>query len=276
MSYFDVDWSPRFSFGGPRPVGALRGVCIHTTENDPGTPASAVADYQIRSQSGSYHMLVDSAGTRLRENTDDWITWSSGNQGNNLLLHISFVFRAHYSRAQWLAQEKMLRAGAEVVAYWCSRYDWPVKQVGVGGLPGITTHDATRAWGGTDHTDPGPNFPWDVFLGYVREAQGPKHAAAPIISISPRSVPFNAVHEAALNDTKLAAQATRDVIASWDQPITSAVNPKVKFHPRALMAVQDLNTWSMLQVVKAIAEKVGVDADQVIAEAIAADRAEKK
>ncbi|MCH6197434.1 N-acetylmuramoyl-L-alanine amidase [Corynebacterium mastitidis] len=282
MSYFDVDWSPRFSFGGPRPVSALRGVCIHTTENDPGTPASAVADYQIRSQSGSYHMLVDSTGTRLRENTDDWVTWSSGNQGNNLLLHISFVFRARYSRAEWLAQEKMLRAGAAVVAHWCSRYGWPITQVGVGALPGITTHSDTRVWGGTDHTDPGPNFPWDVFLRYVREAQGPKHVAAPAPA-GPRQVPFNAVHEAALNDAKLAAQAARDtsraardVLAGLDQPIISAVNPNVRFHPRALMAVQDLNTWSMLQVVKAIAAKVGLDADEIIAEAIAADRAQKK
>ncbi|WP_211257120.1 hypothetical protein [Corynebacterium oculi] len=81
---------------------------------------------------------------------------------------------------------------------------------------------------------------------------------------------------AALKDAKLAAQAARDVVASWDQPIRSVVNLAVEFHPRALMAVQDLNTWSMLQVVKAIAAKVGLDADQIIAEAIAADRAQKK
>ncbi|WP_040426530.1 peptidoglycan recognition protein family protein [Corynebacterium mastitidis] len=284
MSYFDVDWSPRFSFGGPRSLGALRGVCIHTTENSPGTPAEAVANYQITSQSGSYHMLVDSTGKRLRENTDNWITWSSGNQGNNILLHISFVFRARYSRAEWLAQEKMLRAGASVVAHWCKTYRWPVKHVGVNALPGITTHSDTRAWGGTDHTDPGPNFPWDVFLRYVEEAMaGPKHAAAPAVPAGPRRVDFNAVHEAALNDAKLAAQAARDtsraardVLAGLDQPITSAVNPAVRFHPRALMAVQDLNTWSMLQVVKAIAAKVGLNADEIIAEAIAADRAQKK
>ncbi|MCK7676430.1 N-acetylmuramoyl-L-alanine amidase [Corynebacterium pygosceleis] len=173
MTYFDTDWSPRFGFGGPRPITGLIGVCIHTTENDAGTPAENVANYQIQSESGSYHVLVDSRGHRLRENTDGWQTWSTANKGNDVLVHLSFVARAAWSRAQWLEQDRMLRAGATVVAHWCKTYGWPVRQVGVRNLPGITTHNATREWGGTDHTDPGRNFPWDVFLGYVTEAMNP-------------------------------------------------------------------------------------------------------
>lgn len=163
------DWTARFNFGGPRKTSAIIGVCIHTTENDPGTPAENVANYQVTSQSGSYHVLADRIGL-LVENTDDWTTWSTANKGNEVLLHLSFVFRARYSREQWLAEESMLRAGAWQVAQWCKRYNFPVKQVDVRNLPGITTHSATRAWGTTDHTDPGPNFPWDVFLRYVNEA----------------------------------------------------------------------------------------------------------
>lgn len=170
MTYYDVDWSPRFGFGWPRSLSGLRGVCIHTTENQPGTPAENIAQYQINTETGSYHVLVDSTGKRLRENTDDWATYSTGNQGNNILVHLSFVFFAGASRAQWLSQDKMLRAGATVVAHWCRTYKWPVKHVNVNGLPGITTHDATRVWGSTDHWDPGPNFPWDVFLRYVNES----------------------------------------------------------------------------------------------------------
>ena len=179
MTYYDIDWSPRFGFGGPRSLSGLRGVCLHTTENAAGTPAENIANYQLTSQTGSYHVLVDSTGKRLRENTDDWITWSTGNKGNNILLHLSFVFRAGSSRAQWLAQDKMLRAGASVVAHWCKTYKWPVRQVGVNGLPGITTHDSTRAWGGTDHWDPGPHFPFDVFLRYVNEHMNPTKNPAP-------------------------------------------------------------------------------------------------
>ena len=162
------DWTAKFLFGGPRSTANLIGVCIHTTENDPSTPAENVAQYQINSESGSYHTLADRQGI-LRENTADWVTWSTGNKGNYLLMHLSFVARAAMTRSQWLAEDAMLRNGAWEVAQWCKRFGWPVKQVSVSGLPGITTHDSTRAWGSTDHTDPGKNFPWDVFLRYVNE-----------------------------------------------------------------------------------------------------------
>lgn len=166
-NYFDVDWAPKFGFGGPRPLSGIRGVCVHTTENVAGTPCENVARYQLNSQTGSYHVLVDTAGRRLRENSDDWITWSTGNKGNNVLLHVSFVAQARWSRAEWLAQDRMLDAGASVVAHWCSRYNIPVRKVSAAGLPGLVGHADTRVWGGTDHTDPGAGFPWDVFISKV-------------------------------------------------------------------------------------------------------------
>lgn len=166
-NYFDVDWAPKFDFGGPRPLSGIRGVCVHTTENVAGTPCENVARYQLNSQTGSYHVLVDTAGRRLRENTDDWTTWSTGNKGNNVLLHVSFVAQARWSRAEWLAQDRMLDAGASVVAHWCSRYNIPVRKVSAAGLPGLVGHADTRVWGGTDHTDPGAGFPWDAFISKV-------------------------------------------------------------------------------------------------------------
>lgn len=173
MTYFDVDWSPKFNFGGPRSTNALKGVCVHTSEGNPNITAENLANYQLTSQTGSYHVIVDLTGKRLRENTDDWITWSSGNQGNNILLHICFTARADWTRQQWLDQQKMLRAGATVVAHWCKTYRFPVRKVDTRSLPGILGHDDTRAWGGTDHTDPGKNFPYDVFAQMVNDALNP-------------------------------------------------------------------------------------------------------
>lgn len=161
--YYDVDWSPRFNFGSPRNTSNIIGVCVHTTENSSTTPAENVANYQITSESGSYHVLVDTTGKRLRANTDDWVTWSTGNKGNDVLLHVSFVSRAAWTRDKWLAYPKMLRAGATVVAHWCKKYNIPPHKVTAAGLPGLVGHGDTRVWGGTDHTDPGPSFPWDVF-----------------------------------------------------------------------------------------------------------------
>lgn len=168
MAYYDIDWSSRFNFGGPRSLSGIQRIVIHTTENPAGTPAENVANYQINSQSGSYHVLVDTTGKRLRENTDDWVTWSTGNNAGNVQgVNLSFVAQAAWTRTQWLAQEKMLRAGATVVAYWSKAHNIPVAKVTTG--RGVCGHGDLRAFGGTDHTDPGPNFPWDVFLSYVNQ-----------------------------------------------------------------------------------------------------------
>lgn len=172
VTYYDVDYSARFGFGGPRSTSNLVGVCVHTTESGPGASAQDVANYQARSQTGSYNVIVGQDGTRVRCNTDDWQVWASGNKGNDILLHVAFVGAAAWSRKQWLAQDRMLRAAATVVRHWCDRYRFPVRKVSVNGLPGLCGHVDTQAWGGTDHTDPGPNFPWDVFIQYVKSGSG--------------------------------------------------------------------------------------------------------
>lgn len=172
-----IDWHLRFNFGGPRALSQINNIFIHTTENTLGTPAENVATYQINTQSGSYHRLVDSHARILIENTDDWVTWSTGNKGNYIGLHLSFVAYAGMTRQQWLAEMDMLDAGAWQVAQWCREHDIPAEFIGPSGLqagePGISDHNSTRIWGGTDHTDPGPNFPWDVFLGIVNDYLNP-------------------------------------------------------------------------------------------------------
>lgn len=171
MALFDIDMSQQFGFGGPRTTSGIQRIVIHTTENTTGTPAVNVANYQIRTKTGSYHYIVDSAGKRVRCNTDDWITWSTGNNAGNVQgLNLSFTTYSANTRAQWLAQEKMLRAGATVVADWCKKYNIPAVKVTT--ARGICGHGDMRAFGGTDHTDPGANFPWDVFIQYVKAAMG--------------------------------------------------------------------------------------------------------
>lgn len=174
MTYFDLDWSLKFPFGGPRNIRNLLGVAIHTSEgSDPKNPprAAALAEYQIRSVTGSYHVIVDQTGARLLCNTDDWSTYSTGNKGNDVLLHLAFTAYSAWTREKWLSEEKMLRAGATVVAHWLKKYGWPnEKDSKVANLPGIVGHSETTAWGGSDHTDPGPNFPWPEFIAMVDEA----------------------------------------------------------------------------------------------------------
>lgn len=178
MSYFDSDRSGEFNFGGPRSTAAIRGICIHTTEGTRSADANAgtadsVTTYQINSQSGSYHVMVGVDGKRIRQNTDDWVTWSTGNQGNDILLHVCLVGAAAQTRAEWLAQDRMLRGVASVVRYWSDQYRIPLRRVSAAGLPGILGHIDTRVWGGTDHTDPGVNFPYDRVIELAKSGGAP-------------------------------------------------------------------------------------------------------
>lgn len=165
-----VDWSLRFNFGQPRNTSRIRNIFIHTTENPFTSRAEDVANYQISSESGSYHRLVDQ-NKILICNTDDWLTWSTGNYGNDIGLHLSFVAYAASNRAQWIEEEKQhgtISRAAEQVAAWSKKHNIPLVEVDGNGLlagrRGVSTHNAARVWGNTDHTDPGSGFPMDVLL----------------------------------------------------------------------------------------------------------------
>lgn len=175
------DWTSRFGFGQPRNTSLIRAICIHVTVNTPGTPAENVANYQIQSESGSYHELVDTGANVLIENTDDWLSWSAGPKGNWCALHRSYVMRGTESQAEWRKYDAMLRAGAQRDAQWAKKYNIPVVKLtpaelraGKRGFCGH--HDVSLAWGESDHVDPGVGFPWDYYLQIVREYMNPAPA----------------------------------------------------------------------------------------------------
>lgn len=174
----DADWSQKFGFGNPRATDGLQGICVHTTENNLGAPAEGVANYQINTETGSYHVLVDNTDNdnvnSIRANTDDWLTWSAGWTGNQIAVHISFVARAAMSRADWLGATRMLNEGADVCAYWVKKFNFPIVKLSAAdlraGKRGLFGHgDVSQAWKEVDHWDPGANFPWDVFLQMIKD-----------------------------------------------------------------------------------------------------------
>lgn len=174
----DSDWSQRFGFGNPRSTNGLQGICIHTTENDLGSMAENVANYQINTETGSYHVLVDNTTNdninSIRANTDDWLTWSAGWTGNQIAVHLSFVARAAMTRSQWLGATRMLSEGADACAYWVKKFNFPIEKISAAdlraGKRGFFGHaDVSLAWREVDHYDPGANFPWPEFLAMVRE-----------------------------------------------------------------------------------------------------------
>lgn len=186
----DIDKHHLISFGRPTPL-PKKIIIVHTTENTPGTSSQAILDYQVRSRTGSYHRLVDATGKITLANTDDWQTWSVGNKGNDIALHVSCVAQAKMTREQWLAQPKMLEGVARVIAHWSKKYGIPLvklsrQELGAG-KHGVAGHLEAQVWGNTTHWDPGYHFPYDVVLKRAKEINEGK--SAPAVSVPPTPAP---------------------------------------------------------------------------------------
>ena len=72
-----------------------------------------------------------------------------------------------------------MNEGADICAYWAKLYNFPIEKIDAAGLRagkrGFFGHaDVSAAWREVDHTDPGANFPWDIFLQKVRARVHPK------------------------------------------------------------------------------------------------------
>jgi hypothetical protein len=155
---------------GPRNPNNCGLAIVHTDEGDPNGKVEDLLGWlaQERAQA-SYTLVVGRDGRIGRSNDDNYIPWAAGTPANERGLHLCFKGRASQSRAEWLAQGRQLDAGARVLRDWRDRYGIPlVKLTGAqmrAGQKGVGGHaDTVDAWHSTDHTDPGPGFPWDVLL----------------------------------------------------------------------------------------------------------------
>lgn len=168
---------------GPRDPSKCQIAAIHTYECTRGDDVEARAAWQQESQTGSYNVLVGTRRT-LRANDDNYIPWAAMPIGNQRGLHLSFLAYAASSRAEWLSYDNQLEKGAAVVADWCTRYGIPPVKLTAAdvraGRRGICGHaEISGAWRESDHSDPGGNFPWDVFIDKVKRRMNPAPAPRP-------------------------------------------------------------------------------------------------
>ena len=171
----------------------IRLVVIHDMETpENGNGAEWCANYFRGSGApqASAHYYVDnnSVVQGVRERDTAFAAPGANSDG----IQIEHAGYAGQSRAQWLDPygTAMLRdQSAPLVAAICARYGIPIRHLTAdqlrSGCAGIVGHrDVNAVYRRSDHTDPGPSFPWDQYLSWVKAAAGGK-APAPSAANGP-------------------------------------------------------------------------------------------
>jgi hypothetical protein len=173
-----TDGKPMYTRG--RPNGPPKWVVIHDMEaNETPTTAEATANYFHTGAGGrsvSSHYCADNNSVVQCVLLQD-SAWTVGNwQGNNLGINWELSGFAAQSREQWLDPfgVAMFDQIAPIIRSDAARYGIPLERRTIAELqafiPGVTSHnDLGRAFGGSDHTDPGVNFPWDYLMALLTD-----------------------------------------------------------------------------------------------------------
>lgn len=178
--------SNRYSTTGV--VARKMGVVVHTTETGedrldvllanaqrPGSRVSVGPNGSIYPYGSSYHAYANGA---LDGSYVQILPATAGPYSapptNKTWWHISIPGWARQSRAEWLEgwSRNQIRGVAKFIADKHRIDGFPLVKIGPeqlrAGAKGICGHvDVTYAWRQTDHTDPGPQFPWDTLLADV-------------------------------------------------------------------------------------------------------------
>lgn len=133
-------------------------VVVHCTEG--ATAEGAARWFTNPAAGGSAHVVIDDA-VAYRCVDDSDTAWHARN-ANSHGLGLEIVGFARWSRPEWLDHLPRLREAARVHAGWSRKYGLPLER---SLTRGYHPHAGIP---GNDHWDPGPGFPWDVYLDLVR------------------------------------------------------------------------------------------------------------
>lgn len=170
------------SYAKGRPDGPPLWIIVHDMEaSEHSGRAENTAQYFATLPDGrsvSSHYTVDNDSVVQCVKLGD-VAYTVGNRaGNYRGINWEFSGFASQTREQWLDSfgKAMFRQAVPYIRSDAQRYGIPLVRRTVNELkafkPGITSHNDLRlAFGGTTHTDPGPNFPWDYFMDLINEPE---------------------------------------------------------------------------------------------------------
>ena len=174
---------------------------LHTQEGNGN--ADSLARYLADSRNKvSYHYTVSQdprdQGVTVCDVVDtdqaSWSVLSANNRSINLCFAGSTV---NWTRGQWMAQSKAISVAAYLAVQDCRKYKIPMKILAPpynSPPPGISDHKYVSQYlRDGNHSDVGPNFPWDFFRQeverYSAEQQPATPPPPPPVTVKPQGPP---------------------------------------------------------------------------------------
>jgi hypothetical protein len=162
------------TFGGGRPTA----IVVHSLEAPPKPGmAFSLATGWLQGANVSIHSITDPGESVDMVDLQHVASHCGG--GNPYTIGNEHTGYAAYTRDQWTSDAVFpaLRLGAKKAAAQAKALGWSAADLRWLSIPqlkagerGLATHNDCRlAFGGTTHTDPGPGFPYAIFLQMVQE-----------------------------------------------------------------------------------------------------------
>ncbi len=178
---------PAYHHEGNRAPSSIRYLVLHCTES--GSAESTARYFMLPSSGGSANLVVDDLRC-FKTLRDDVIPWGAPPL-NTHGWHCEMAGYAAWPRARWMMHRNTIRRAAYKSALRCRWYRIPTRLLTVDELRrdygrtfqdvfqpgplagGVVTHETVAAaFGESDHHDPGPGFPLDVFMSDLRKYAG--------------------------------------------------------------------------------------------------------
>lgn len=179
MAYETAPWEYMGAkYFGVRRTGDVRLVVIHDAEfPEILHGARGVAKYFQNPDPGvfpSAHISVDNQ--EVIQSVKDSFVANGAPGANHDGIQIELVGYQSQKVGDWLDPYSLgvLALAADATAQYCLKYDIPAKKLNnielASGIKGIVGHNqVSQVYKKSTHTDPGPNFPWHLFVGMVAE-----------------------------------------------------------------------------------------------------------